>query len=154
MREKWAASYDTDEYMWPESAMKVRGRPAGEVLDQADESMGSAGHMVMQWLNFKMRCAEDMQRLSTGLLRGESARLRHMSNESLSERCYNGGGDGSGKAVVRCDVGLGFTVHHPVVVDPGARMMRFLQGKRRYKGLRTWHARVAKARSMCYFQAS
>lgn len=142
LRKQWAASYDMDEFL---ASVPDKPRPPGPaqpILDEADKSLGAPrGDMVFQWLNFRVASTEHSRTLSAALIRGLPTVLRNQENSSRPELCYQRTRDDTAKSAVRCDVGLGFTIHHPVMASPG-REMEMRQGNRIYRGLRTWHARL------------
>lgn len=141
-RTQWGASYDMDEFLAPIPTMPKGPGPAQPILDEADKSFGIArGDMVFQWLNFRVRSTEDSRALSVRLIRGFPTTLHNQENSSRPEQCYERTRDDTAKSVVRCDVGLGFTIHHPVMAATG-KGMEMQQGNRVYRGLRTWHARL------------
>lgn len=52
----------------------------------------------------------------------------------------------AGQSAVECDVGLGFTIHYPVIIRSGKGITN---GLNRHPMLRTWHARLRHAKSKC-----
>lgn len=140
---QWAASYDMDEFFGTVPGTTLVSTKADEVLDAADRSFGSPrGDLVFQWLNFRVQSAEDSRKLSKDVINGKRARLVNREHVGKDEECYAKTRDDTAKSAVRCDVGLGFTIHHPVV--GGGKKMEIRQGNRVYRGLRTWHARLGK----------
>lgn len=131
-----------DEFLASVPALPKRPGPADQLLDEADRSFSAPrGDMVFQWLNFRVRSAEHSRALSARLIRGLPTTLSNQENASRPEQCYERPRDETAKSAVRCDVGLGFTIHHPVMSIAG-RGMEMQQGNRIYRGLRTWHARL------------
>lgn len=144
-----------DEYFAPAvPALKRQPEagPAHEVFDYIDKIVGGfGGHFVFQWLNFRMKSVEDSRAMSAGLIKGHRAVLSNRANLSESGRCYYRLRDDTGKSAMRCDIGFGFSIHHPVLVSSGSGHKRFLQGNRMYYGLRTWHARFGHSKGTCDF---
>lgn len=149
MSAKWAVSHDIDEYLsvvplgW-----SIDSVPAAQILDSADRDMGRKGDLVFQWLNFRVKSLNDTRTLSTQLIHGNIPKLENKENDTGSKHCYDRRRVSTGKSAVRCDVGLGFTIHHPVTEKVGFRM-DINQGDRRSRRLRTWHARLGSASSKC-----
>lgn len=147
-----------DEYFAPQVPPLRRQPGAGradEVLDYIDRLLGdSLGHFVFQWLNFRLLSTRDSRALSASLIKGQRAVLSNRANVSASDRCYYKLGDNTGKSAVRCDIGLGFSIHHPILVSPGSGHKAFFQGNRMYYGLRTWHARFGRSKGTCDFAPS
>lgn len=156
---KWAASYDMDEFIAPEvdGPVKFEPRSADDLYDLAnDEASGSADFagFVVQWLNFLIKSTDDARDLSMGLLRGHSPQLQDRFNVSMSPNCYSRLKDDTGKSVLRCDVGFGFSIHHPMTVIPDhAGKMAFRQSFRMNRKLRTWHARFDYSKGTCAYSS-
>lgn len=123
--------------------------PASTVLDSANAQVGGKGHMVFQWMNFRVSSLNDTRKLSQDLVRKRYPTLTPQRGKGGSD-CYARRSSSVGKSAVRCDVGLGFTIHHPVV-SATDRGKEFIQGKTMYKGLRAWHARLGSANTDCDF---
>lgn len=124
----------------------VKSAPAEAVLDQADQKMGGHGDLVFKWLSFRVNSSSDSRTLSRYLIRGQLPKLLSRT-ESFAGQCYAlADRFMSGKSAVRCDVGLGFTIHSPVIIRPGKGITR---GLNRHPTLRTWHARLRHANSKC-----
>lgn len=142
----------------PNEPTEIVPRQIDEVLDAANDATGGnklQAALVMQWLNFRLRSEDDARDLSTTLGNGHTAQLRDRVDAARSERCYYKLGDNTGKSVVRCDVGLGFTIHHPVVVAKSPTgALSFVQGNRMHRGLRVWHARFSKSKGTCYYYSN
>lgn len=135
-----------DEYLAsvPSSPMPVER--ADRILDEADASFGAPrGDIVFQWLNFRVVSAEDSRTLSRELIAGKKIKLVNRKNADKGAQCYEKTRDDTAKSAVRCDVGLGFTIHHPVIAVEGNNM-EVAQGNRVYRGLRTWHARLGEVK--------
>lgn len=127
------------------SSPKPAGR-ADQILDEADASFGeSQGHVVFQWLNFRVESAEHSRALSKELITGKKLMLINRQNPNKEAQCYEQTRDDTAKSAVRCDIGLGFTIHHPVIAVEGQRM-EVVQGNRVCRGLRTWHARLGEVK--------
>lgn len=146
-----------DEFLSPVPA-QARKLPllAEDALDEAEASIhSSGGNLVFQWLNFRILSSENARALSQNVLKGQVVeKLKNRVNASESFKCYDRLGDNTGKSAVRCDVGVGFSIHHPIVNVPGKRMMSQRQGNLIYRGLRTWHARFLKSKGMCFYDQS
>lgn len=139
---KWAVSHDMDEFLASVPSIPKPGGRADQILDEADASFGaSQGHVVFQWLNFRVASVEHSRALSKELIAGKRLMLVNRQNADKGAQCYERTRDDTAKSAVRCDVGLGFTIHHPVIAVEGQRM-EVAQGNRVYRGLRTWHARL------------
>lgn len=154
---KWSASYDMDEFIAPEVQGPVvfNPLPADDVYDHAnEEANGSADFagFVVQWLNFLVTSPLDARDLSIGLSQGQSPKLLDRFNASRSPECYNRLKDDTGKSVLRCDVGFGFSIHHPMTVVPDhTGRMAFRQSFRMHRSLRTWHARFKYSKGTCAY---
>lgn len=149
---KWAASYDMDEFLAPvpsKSGSSFESAPASKVFDAANEKVRGKGHMVFQWLNFRVSSLNDTKKLSKAIAQEKYPVLKPQRGKEGSD-CYAKRSNAVGKSAVRCDVGLGFTIHHPVV-SAKDRGIEFVQGKTLHKGLRTWHARLGSANTACDF---
>lgn len=84
-------------------------------------------------------------------MHGQKAELVNRANSSASERCYYKLGDPTGKSAVRCDVGSGFSIHHPMMFKGGQHDREQVQGSRMYYGLRTWHPRLQSSKGSCEY---
>lgn len=100
----------------------IESVPAEHVLDSADRDMGRKGALVFQWLDFRVKSLNDMRAVSKHLINGDVPKLEKRENATDIKHCYDAGGVSAGKSAVRCDVGHGFTVHHPVTEKVGFRM--------------------------------
>lgn len=127
---------------------RVDSTSAEHALDAADRGTGRKGDLTFQWLNFRVPSLNDTRTLSQNLLRGDIPALADRDGAEKSSRCYDRTRVATGKSAVRCDVGLGFTIHHPVTENVGYQM-KIHQGARLSRLLRTWHARLSSASSKC-----
>lgn len=131
-----------DEFLASVPAIPRQPGPASQIFDEAASTFSSTrGDLIFQWLNFRVRSPEDSRVLSARLIRNLPTTLSNQEIPARPEQCYERTGDDTAKSAVRCDVGLGFTIHHPVMALPG-KGMEMTQGNRIYRGLRTWHARL------------
>ena len=148
---KWAASHDIDEYFSavPAPGGVVRPAPAAVALDAADAARGAGGALTFGWLNMRVASVNATRTLSRGLVRGRMARLRHRNVAFWSRGCV-AAARRTGKSAVRCDVGLGFTIHHPVVAHEQYGIRKIKQGTQ-LGVLRTWHARLKSASGDCEY---
>lgn len=113
----------------------------------------------MQWLNFKLLSTNDARDLTRRLARSRMPLLEDRVNTSRSRQCYQRLGDNTGKSVVHCDAGLGFTIHHPVLLSRSGRQgmapsFGFKQGQAMFRGMRTWHARLVSSKGTCHYKAA
>lgn len=96
---------------------------------------------MFQWLNFRVPNSNDSWALTLQVMGGRHALLRDPDNPNLSTKCYERRKISTGKSAVRCDVGLGFTVHHPVLAE-SKKGMAMKQSRRMFLGMRAWHGRI------------
>lgn len=114
----------------------------------------------MQWLNFKLLSTNDARDLTRRLARSRMLLLEDRVNASRSRQCYQRLRDDTGKSVVHCDAGLGFTIHHPVLISKKSRRhgmppsFGFKQGQAMFRGMRTWHARLVSSKGTCHYRAA
>lgn len=154
---KWAASYDMDEYFSKvpkNDRSRVKTVSAVELLDEADRKVGGKlGDLMFPWLRFRVRDQNVSFALSRELLDGKYAVLGHEERNYSMNICYEKSRMYLGKSAVRCDVGLGFTIHRPIVGSvPDGIFQK--QGARVYRGVRTWHARLGSSSGKCEFLGS
>ncbi|CAN8063630.1 unnamed protein product [Agarophyton chilense] len=144
---KWAVSYDMDEFIARvpfKRRYTVSSENAEDVLDRATSSLH--GYAYFTWLNFLVpdnssnKLTEEIMKGSIPVLNGD-------------RDCYALGRDPTGKSAVRCDVGLGFTIHRPVIRQKSSdpTILNQIQGERRSNKLRTWHPRIGRSSSKCIF---
>ncbi|KAI0560179.1 hypothetical protein FGB62_122g047 [Gracilaria domingensis] len=142
---KWAASYDMDEFMAATpSTGSFSPKNAEKALDQWTTRL--TGHVTFPWLSFLVP-SNTSNKLTEEIISGRAPVLKGEKD------CYGPGKDSTGKAAVRCDVGLGFTIHKPVIREksPDPTILRQIQGKRGSRRLRTWHPRMQRSRGKCAF---
>ena len=160
---KWAVSYDIDEFLGqaPKSVVGPLGqqrkdlvvgqRRADVVLD--GENVFGGGYMYFSWLNF-LSDGNMSRSLTKQVMQGRAPLLMHKDGESGHD-CYAFTRDPTGKSAARCDVGLGFTIHRPVIIKTGGNheILGQTQGQVRRRGLRAWHPRLGGSRGQCAFDA-
>ncbi|CAN8062651.1 unnamed protein product [Agarophyton chilense] len=156
---KWATLYDLDEYIAMtdgkgpmQHTQRVRAGALFDDMLRESEHMTKAAFTIA-WLNFQI-LRRDVSSITHEVLRGRSQTLvpaasmpsspstPSPSTPSTSE-CYDTQRVPTGKAVVRRDVGLGFTVHQPLV-HLRARHLAHVkwQVSCRSERVRVWHARL------------
>lgn len=154
---KWAISHDMDEFLlWyspdlniSSSAMKpVR---ADTVLDSMD--VKNVGFMTIEWLVFKSSRAV-MSNITADLLSGKPPTLKFINPSERGPDCR--GKWNTGKPAVRCDIGLGFSVHQPVVddvkEDQGLSIFSENTVEHLVSSYYVWHAKIYNSGSLCVYQ--
>lgn len=150
-RSQWAASYDIDEFLSPAPVLRaVTPAPAERILDAADARNESQGHLFFDSIEFHVESQLDSRSLTTYLQRGQLPQLKNQQNLASSGQCYDRLPNTAGKAAVRCDKGLGFTIHYPAVQEDRFGM-QVRHGRHADRRIRTWHARLAKAFGKCSY---
>lgn len=152
---QWAVSYDLDEFL--ANPKKTGGyipvEDATTVLDRANRF--GRGHMYFTWLNFLINSTQSRM-VSEDLLDGKEPSLVPRSIAPKKYDCHKFPPYSTGKSAVRCDIGLGFTIHKPVIQDESAPKTSLgqKQGKIRNKALRTWHPRLQSSSGKCTYDPS
>lgn len=166
---KWAASYDMDEFFSfvPSSTLKhVKRARAATIFDKS-----KSAHLVAQWMNLKIGSYnedDDAKTLTNIVATNHIPALSNKYDAAKSTSCYDVLADDTGKAAVRCDVGMGFSIHHAVVISgtkPSTKgkshgkgnqsvVLAFQQGAKVDRMFRTWHARYDVSKGPCEFKAS
>jgi hypothetical protein len=145
---QWASILDIDEFV------SVNKGVAGAKLDEeraADrfDAVNSNGEnaILFSWLNFLVR--NSSRSLTRSVMRHRTPVLRDLSDKSVD--CYKWPPkDWNGKAAVKCDHGLGFTIHRAVqlprnaAMDAWSRDTYVLSPK-----LRAWHPRSQSSMGKC-----
>lgn len=127
---------------------------ATTVLDRANRF--GRGHMYFTWLNFLINSTQSSRMVSRDLLHGKEPSLITRSTAPANYDCHKFPPYSTGKSAVRCDIGLGFTIHKPVIQDESApkNALGHKQGKIRSKALRTWHPRLEYSSGKCLYDSS
>lgn len=151
---QWAVSYDMDEYISKLPNSLTDQRPqivlAEQLLDETDRKVGGkSGDLMFSWLNFRVQDRNTSFALSRNILQGQYARLEHREDSNLRGQCYGKAKSFIGKSAVRCDVGLGFTIHRPIILIGHGAFQK--QGIRVAPDVRTWHARLGSSAGHCDF---
>lgn len=149
---QWAASVDLDEYLAPSTAVgffEPKWTRAERIFDRSNWRRRNA--IKFTWLNFRVASMDLSRNLSQKVLSHKLPKLRdpHKANA----RCYDvPRNDKNGKSALKCDYGLGFTVHYAV---QASRSWRMDQWTRRTpvttRNVRTWHPRLKGSMSKCEF---
>lgn len=128
---------------------KLLSAPADVALDKVNRNGKS--YMYFTWLNFKIQ-TNSSRSLTRDMMDGEALDLRPRKNEKNSD-CLSFSNDPTGKSAVRCDVGIGFTIHRPVIRKSGEALgiLGQIQGEIRMRQLRTWHPRLDGSRGTCMY---
>lgn len=150
---KWAFSYDWDEVILATPSrfrLKRRQGPAEKLLDASDT--GRRGYLTFKWLNF-LASAESARNFTTDLMTGQTPKLvPKRGQEGNRVNCW-GKQSPTGKPAVRCDLGLGMTIHASVVWEssrPGPSLI-MRQVTRPVRTFRTWHPRLGSSSGMCAY---
>jgi hypothetical protein len=154
---RWSSSYDLDEVLAPQ------GVRAGEALRETRaavlfDSLNGRGANAMKfiWLNFRVAGRGGHYEHSTRPLTRSLLKLRTpalMDRETGGqEDCYRwpSGQSLNGKTALRCDDGVGFTIHAAVQLRPES----LLNGTTRVmtnvvRSVRLWHPRLNGSLGQC-----
>lgn len=155
---RWAVSYDLDEYIAPlalEAGERQRSRRAAEVFDGLNRRGLNA--MRLTWLNFQLTDAHYMRPLTRSVMKHIAPALRNNNAETSDELCYGwpSGQSRNGKAALRCDNGLGFTIHAAVQLPAGKMLNESDRSMKLFpRSFRVWHPRASGSLGKCHFVAS
>lgn len=134
-----------DEFLLMKPGMR-RSSSTDALLDKA--SGRRKGHMFFSWLNFRVTSSASRS-VTRALMGGRAPVLRNRTDSKKQSSCYDFTKDPTGKAAVRCDTGLGFSIHRPIILAPDGKGLDQVQGNVRSRLLRTWHARLGSSTGKC-----
>lgn len=141
---KWAMSYDMDEILLDDPRRDVWNTRSGNASDVFDgEDKRRSGYLTFQWLHFLNN--DNVSRIVTSeIMRGFAPRLKATSGSTKSLTDLLVSKDPTGKCAVRCDVGLGFTIHASIIKKPSTDPNAYdgMQVHNIVRGMRMWHARL------------
>lgn len=147
---KWSMLHDMDEVVMDDprhNKWLVRSGNASNIFDREDRL--HKGFLSFTWLHF-LNSENVTEMLTRDIMNGVAPKLVTTpgSSKSLSE-LLSTRRDPTGKCAVRCDVGLGFTIHASVVrASPrGSRELSGMQVHQFARSMRTWHARLKYSRT-------
>lgn len=146
---KWAASYDMDEVFLDDPRhdnWNTRSGNASNIFDERDGRQ--KGYLTFQWLHF-LNSVNVTRIITSEIMRGFVPRLKHKSGAAASWSTLLASRDPTGKCAVRCDIGLGFTIHASVIRQSSSNP-NALDGKQVHnhvRSMRTWHARLEGSRN-------
>lgn len=152
---KWAVSYDLDEMvMGKPSSLTwfnrfMQAGPAAQLLDAADAE--HAGYFTFGWLNF-LASGAAARNLTHDVMQGRPPALKPKAGDATdTARCWKGWT--TGKAAVRCDIGVGFTIHSPLIMKSSlGRVVPVVKpAPRLSSSFRTWHPRLQSTSGMCAY---
>lgn len=147
---KWAVSLDLDEAILdaPGGNKKARSGPAAELLDLPEGA--SRGFFTFKWLT--IGCPHDTVRnFTTDLMQGRKPELKPRGPQGGATDCSDP--SPTGKSAVRCDHGLGFNVHKPLIrkrIEYSPDLVTS-EGHSLSYFYRTWHARRKVDRNRCLY---
>lgn len=146
---KWAMSYDMDEFLLDDPRRdnwSTRSGNASDVFDREDKYQ--KGYLTFQWLHF-LNSVNISRIVTSEIMRGFAPRLKATTGSTKSLLDLLSTRDPTGKCAVRCDVGLGFTIHASIVKQPSSNLNAH-DGKQVHnivRGMRMWHARLKYSRT-------
>lgn len=162
---KWAAALDLDEFLAPAPSQPDVWMGRAEKWFDVANSVRGYGGMTFGWLNF-LASPGSARNLSADIAEGGTPRLK-----SLVRRGMSTPPSGShcklrprhvGKPAVRCDVGIGFTIHSPQVRnvhadnrsnerDHGGSFLAVKGVQALSRHLFTWHPRMNATAGSCAY---
>lgn len=152
---RWSASYDLDEFLAPAASGGGEVMAATRAEDLFD-SLNQRGRNSLKftWLNFRLKDAHLARPLTRALMAAHSPALQDPKTGEVRE-CYawpRGQGN-NGKTALRCDNGVGFTIHAAVQMLPGKLLNQtvrptYLASKK----TRLWHPRLEGSLGKCDFE--
>lgn len=140
-------SYDLDEFIANTPSFRGAKFVQHNASWYLDRIRRHSGYMFFPWLNFLVKENSSIE-LTKHIMSGKRPELKGRGKD-----CYAFTNDITGKSAVRCDVGLGFTIHRPVIrkKNSDATVLDQIQGERSSRSLRTWHPRFGSSRGKCHF---
>lgn len=152
---RWSASYDLDEFLAPAAGGGGDAMTATRAENLFDAlNRRGRNSLKFTWLNFRVKDAHLARPLTRSLIAAHSPALQNPATGAVSE-CYawpTGVGN-NGKTALRCDSGVGFTIHAAVQMLPGKLLNQtvrptYLASKK----TRLWHPRLEGSLGKCDFE--
>jgi hypothetical protein len=145
---QWAALLDIDEYVSLNKGSGGQKLESERAADRFDKLNGNGENAILfSWLNFLVK--NSSRSLTRSVMRHRMPVLRDPSDKSVN--CYKWPPqDLNGKAALKCDEGLGFTIHRAVQLPPKASMNAWSRDIFVLSpDLRAWHPRLRSSQGKC-----
>jgi hypothetical protein len=145
---QWAALLDIDEYVSLNKGSGGQKLESERAADRFDKLNGNGENAILfSWLNFLVK--NSSRSLTRSVMRHRMPVLRDPSDKSVN--CYKWPPqDLNGKAALKCDEGLGFTIHRAVQLPPKASMDAWSRDIFVLSpDLRAWHPRLRSSQGKC-----